>query len=88
MNGKHAIQRRHGAGPGAFVDGDAIDHAAIDQILEHPKQMGRVDAVHRGAQALMRRKAQDGLVGVALSQAVDQMDFGAHGQRTGQPERT
>src|SRR5262245_53130393 len=59
------------------VDGDAVDHSPLDELVEHPGQVGEVDAVHRGARADQRVEREDGLVGVLMRQTVREVDLGA-----------
>ncbi|SBT10145.1 hypothetical protein ACCAA_890024 [Candidatus Accumulibacter aalborgensis] len=60
-------------------DGDLVHYLAISQILERPRQMLRVDALHRRAHADRRRHELDDLAFVPefFGQAVHQIEFGA-----------
>ena len=74
---QHPLQRDPGPLGRVGVDRDAVDHPALDELLEHPRQVGEVDAVHRRARADQRVERHDGLVGVLLGEPVDEVDLGA-----------
>ena len=58
------------------VDGDPVDHPPGHQLLEHPAQVGGVDAEHGRAGADQRVERHDRQVGVLGGQALDQVDLG------------
>ena len=52
-----------------------------ERVVEHPCQMRQVDARHGGTRADKRIERHDGLVGVLVREAVDEMDLGADAER-------
>src|SRR5205814_511315 len=65
--------------PSAFVDGDAIDDVALAKDFEHPEEVLRSDAKHRGTNTNAGIERDDFVVLQFLAEAVDEMDFRAHG---------
>ena len=62
------------------VDGDAVDDPAGDQLLEHPAQVGGVDAEHGRARADQRVERLDRLSRVLGGQPLHQVDLGGDGE--------
>ncbi len=46
---EHALEGDPGLMGRGGVDGDVVDHPALDEVLQHPAQVSRVDAEHRRA---------------------------------------
>src|SRR5581483_525375 len=63
---EHALQRDACPLRGLGVDGDAVDDATLDQFLEHPAQVRRVDAEHRRAGTHERIERHDRLAARCL----------------------
>ena len=51
---------------------------AVDEPLEHPREVRAVDAEHRGARAHERVERHDREVGVLVRHALHHVDLGAH----------
>src|SRR2546429_6327429 len=63
----------------ALIDGDAIDDVALAKVFEHPEEVLRSDAKHRGTNTNAGIERDDFVVLQFLAEAVDEMDFRAHG---------
>ena len=68
------------------ADLDAVDDAARDELLEHPREVSRVDAVHRRARAHHRVEAEDRVLRVLGGEALHEVDLGA--DREGRTRRS
>ena len=75
--GQHALQGHPGPGGGLVVDHDPVAHLALDQSLEHPGQVGGVDAEHGRARAHQRVEGDHRLVRGLVVEPLDQVDLGA-----------
>ena len=56
---------------------DAVDDATRDELLEHPREVARVDAVHRRARAHDGVEAEDRVLRVLGGEALHHVDLGA-----------
>jgi hypothetical protein len=72
---EHALERDTGPVLLIFRHGDQIHDAALDEVLHRPAEMRRVDSEHRGTLADGRRKEEDLLIGLALLQAIDEIQL-------------
>src|SRR5829696_10507475 len=76
--GEHAVQRDRRLTGGFGIDRDLVDDLALRQMLQRPKNVGGMDAIHRRAGTDNRIEAEDVLVGKLRVEAVDQVDLGAN----------
>jgi len=58
---------------------DLIDNRALDDVLEAPTKVCKIDSIHRRAHADQGGKEVDLLFGVLFFEAIDQVEFGADG---------
>src|SRR5687768_12807576 len=52
LDREHALQSHRRPLPRVGIDADLVHHVAFHQVLQHPAQVGQVDAEHRRAEAL------------------------------------
>ena len=76
---EHSLEADFGPVFSEGVDGDLVDDVAFHEVVEDPEEMGGVDAVHGGAEALAFGEGDDVFVGELFGEAVDHVDFGADG---------
>src|SRR2546423_298552 len=62
-----------------LVNADTVNDVALTQILERPEKMLRSDTEHRGANADAGIERDDFVVLQFLAEAIDQVNFCAHG---------
>ena len=69
---QHPFQGEFGVPFDVVRHGDLVVDLAFQQPVQHPKQVGRVDAVHGGTGAGHRVQAEHGFIRVVDRQPVDQ----------------
>src|SRR3954451_4609883 len=78
---KHALQRDSGPLRSFGIDDDLVDDVAVDEVLEHPRQVRCIDAEHRGARTDERIEGEDRLVGVFAREPLHHVHLGADRER-------
>ena len=68
-----------GVARGLRVYPNFVDYLSIQKGIQHPREVGGVDAVHGGARANDWIQAENDLVRVVLGEAVDQAYLSADG---------
>src|SRR6202521_3021689 len=63
---EHALERPAGPHGGVVVDSDAVHDLSVHETLEHPPQMGGIDAKHGRPGPHQRVEGPHGLVGVLV----------------------
>src|ERR1041384_4563976 len=78
-NRQHAIERHLRPVLLLVRNGDAIVHAALDQLFKNPEQMVRGHAEHRRAETAELVERHDGAIGRDIvGETIDEMNLGAH----------
>src|SRR5713226_7113024 len=76
---EHAVESQTRIMTGAFVNGNAVDDVTLAEIFERPEEMLRGNAEHGGANANAGVERDDFVVPEFLAEAVDEVNFRAHG---------
>src|SRR5438034_10390866 len=76
---QHAVESNPRMTASVLVNGDTVNDVALTQILERPEKMLRSDTEHRGANADAGIERDDFVVLQFLAEAIDQVNFCAHG---------
>src|SRR5439155_701320 len=76
---QHAVESDPRMAASVLVNGDTVNDVALTQILERPEKMLRSDTEHRGADADAGIERDDFVVLQFLAEAIDQVNFCAHG---------
>src|SRR5215208_2042366 len=74
---KHPLQRGLGVALSLRIDCDLVDDMALRQVLQGPNEMRQVDPIHCGAVTDVLLQKNDLLVGMIMSEALDQVELGA-----------
>src|SRR5688500_6651401 len=77
LNRKHPVEGDARPAGRLLGDGYLVDDAPGDERVEHPREVLRRDAVHRGAHAEVGREQAYLLVRVPRGQTADEVDLGA-----------
>ena len=78
-DGEHPVQRHLGPHGDVGIHRDLIDRPARHEFLEHPGQMGGIDAKHGGTGADERVERNDGLVWCLRRQSLHEVDLRGDG---------
>src|SRR5580693_9480727 len=75
---EHPVERNSRKVSRSFIDRNAVDDVAGDQVVQCPQKMLRGDAEHRGANAHAGIERHHFVIRKFLAEPIDQMNFGAH----------
>src|SRR3984957_16568811 len=74
---EHPVERNSRKVSGSFIDRNAVDDVAGDQVVQRPEKMLWGDAEHRGANAHAGIERHHFVIGQFLAEPIDQVNFGA-----------